>query len=86
MIVLEIEDLLDEFDVFEGLDGNPAHMDSYLTTLNYTKFYVAFEKIKSLYTITQLKDVAEYWIKQNYISPMCGLAGRIMLRKLKEVI
>jgi len=68
--IMEIEDHLQESGVFEnGIDGRPAHMDAYITVIDYKKLDCAFRDIKNNYTVEQWRQIAGHWESHAYLSP-----------------
>lgn len=68
--IIEIEDRLQEAGVIEnGLDGRPAHMDSYMTVIDYKKLDCAFNDMKNDYAAEQWRQIAGHWESHAYLSP-----------------
>ena len=78
----EMEDLFQEAGVFvNGLTDRPAHMDSYMTVLDFTVFEKTWLEIKDKFTKEEWLDSSEYWISMSYICPMASLLGKTITRK-----
>lgn len=65
-----------------GISDRPAHMDSYMTVIDFVRFDETWTKIKNDFTREEWKAACEYWLSQNYLSPMAGLLARLVQRKL----
>ena len=82
----EMEDLFQEAGVFvNGLTDRPAHMDSYMTVLDFTVFEKTWLEIKDKFTKEEWLDSSEYWISMAYICPMANLLGKTITRKFEIV-
>jgi len=70
----EIEDELHGAGVFyNGLRGEDshAHMDSYMTCINYQKLDEMWGKLKDKFNKETWIEIAKYWRTQAYLSPNC---------------
>lgn len=68
----EIEDYLQSQYVFEnGLNGKPAHMDSYMTIIDIKKLTNALKT--SPFTKDDMMNASAHWEKQAYLSPILKL-------------
>lgn len=76
----EIEDYLQEAGCFvNGLNDRPAHMDSYMTVLEYPKLNKALDSPP--FTKEELLEAADNMIYFGYLSPIAALTGKIIKRK-----
>jgi hypothetical protein len=83
----EVEDALQEAKVFyNGLrtEEDTAHMDSYMTCINYKIFFEMIEKLKDKYTVEQWKGMIKYWDYQSYLSPNSYIIARMFERIIVE--
>lgn len=84
--IMEIEDRLQASGVFEnGLDGRPAHMDCYMTIIDYKKLDCAFKDMKNDYTAEQWRQIAGHWGSHAYLSPNQAQLAFWVKRKLEAV-
>ena len=78
---LEIEDSLQEHDVFvSGIDGRPAHSDSYMTVLDYGALRTYLKQNK--FSRKDWEGAIEYWKSKKDICPVLGLLSLTMERYL----
>jgi len=81
--ILEIEDYLQDKDVFiNGISGKPAHMDSYMSIIDFKKLEQAVKK--SSFTQKEWKEAAESWEVVSYISPTTKLLSKTIQRWLTD--
>lgn len=81
-IRLVIEDYLQSKNVFlNGLNDKPAHMDSYMTVIDYENLKKALEESK--FTKEQWESCIPEWEHYGYLSPMSALLGKIIKRYLE---
>jgi hypothetical protein len=66
-----IEDYLQFHDVFTH-NSHAAHMDSYMTLIEYDRLKECLERIKDVFSQEQWKLVIEDWKFHNYHSPNAG--------------
>lgn len=84
-IYLEIEDLLQEKEVFiSGINGRPTHSDSYMTILSYKALDNAWKEISNKYNKTTWENVSNYWISQGYLTPTLYLLGKQIKRHIEK--
>lgn len=75
----EIEQFLQDEDVFlNGISGKPAHMDSYMTVLDYGALRTALKK--NPFSQDDWNTAISYWETQAYLSPTIGLLAKTMRR------
>ena len=76
----EVEDYLQEQGVFvNGLTDRPAHMDSYMTVMDFQKLDKALASCP--FTAEQMLNAAEGMEGFAYLSPMASLTSKILKRK-----
>jgi hypothetical protein len=83
----EIEDFLQEKGVFyNGLRGEEhhAHMDSYMTCINWKKLEEAWNELKPKYTKEQWEDLIKHWKHFGYCSPNCTILALTFERWLAK--
>jgi hypothetical protein len=77
----EVEDYLQGQGVFvSGVNGRPAHMDSYMTCMDFKAFDKAMKSPP--FTKTELLEAASRMAGFGYLSPMAGLASFSIQSKL----
>lgn len=82
--IFEMEETFESEGVFvNAIRETPAHMDSYMTVMDFPKFFEAWDKVKEKFTREQWISACDYWLMQNYLSPMAGLLARMVKRKLE---
>lgn len=82
----EMEELLQDAGVFRnGIDDRPAHMDSYMTVIDFVIFEKTWFEIKDKFTKEEWLDSAEYWLSMGYLSPTIKLLSRLITRKFEIV-
>jgi len=72
----ELEDFLHSEGVFfNPLKGEKhiAHMDSYMTCIDFNILYKSFLAVKSNFSDEQWKEMIKYWKSHSYCSPNCGI-------------
>jgi hypothetical protein len=82
----EVEDILQEKGVFyNGLRGEDhhAHMDSYMTCINWTIFEKVWSELADKYTKNQWLGLVKYWEAHSYCSPNCGILAATIKRKIQ---
>lgn len=78
----DMEQLLQDAGVFRnGINDRPSHMDSYMTVIDFVLFEKTWTEIKDQFTKEEWLDACEYWLGNNYLSPMQGLLARVIKRK-----
>jgi len=79
----EIEDYLQEQGVFlNGLTGEPAHSDSYMTVISFKALEEAFNNSKFKKEVWE--HCVEEWIYQGYLTPIKKLLGLTIKRWLNS--
>lgn len=77
--VHDIEDYLANRDVFvNGLDGRRAHMDSYMTVIDFINLDKAYKE--SEFKKEDWEEGVEYWKRHEYLSPTIGILRRTIER------
>lgn len=72
MNALDIEELLESYDVFiNGMTGRPACLDSYMTVIDFDKLSEFFNDF--LFDPPIVDKAITYWKSQAYLSPMFSL-------------
>lgn len=80
-IAWEFTDYLDECNVFtNGLNGEPAHMDAYLTVCDFTRLEAAIEAWRGRYTLAQWQAIVADFAAHGYLSPMETLVSKVIGR------
>ena len=81
---LDIEEYLGDNNVFlSGINGRPAHSDSYMTILDFSALQKAVGK-GNLFTRQEWTEAAEYWIEVGYLTPTLKILGLTTKRWLSE--
>jgi len=62
--IMELEDFLQERNVFLGKTGESAHMDSYGTVVDFNRLMEVWETAKTSYPAWVLEQVIAYWKNQ----------------------
>ena len=80
----DIEQYLQNKKVFENSwDGETAHMDSYMTVINFEKLEAAL--VKSPFSNDELLNAADEWQASSYLSPIHKLLSIYVKRKIKAL-
>lgn len=81
----EFEDVLNDAGVFyNGLRGpeHKAHMDSYMTCVNWEKLSAVWESVKDSCSMETWVEIANNYRKLSYLSPNCKLLHAYINNKL----
>ncbi len=82
--ILEIEDSLQEFEVFtNGFSGKPCHSDSYMTLVDFNKLDRALDHIMAKFP-ERMQDCVEYWTTSQNMQPPLRLVGLTLKRRLNK--
>lgn len=68
--ILELEDLLDEYNVCTYSDGSNACLGSYLSTISHSALTKCIEENKDKISFDDWKEASAYWNEQSYLSPI----------------
>ena len=68
--ILEIEDLLDEYNVSTYSDGSNACLGAYLSTISYFALEKCIRENKDKISFEDWEEASIYWNEQSYLSPM----------------
>lgn len=83
----EVEDHLQEKGVFyNGLRGEEhhAHMDFYMTCINWKKLEECWNELKSRFSGEQWQNMIKQWKYHAYCSPNCGIIASTFERWLVQ--
>lgn len=82
-LLFEVEDFLQNEGVFlNGNSGETAHMDSYMTVIDFVKLRSAVEKIKAELSEEEWAEVLDDWSDRQ--SPTTRAMSLFVGRQLKE--
>lgn len=68
--ILEIEDLLDEYDVSTYTNGKTAALGAYMSRISPDNLTRCIEENKDKISFDDWKEASIYWNEQSYLSPM----------------
>ena len=81
-LLWDIEQFLQDENVFEnGLNGRPAHMDSYMTVIDFGKLKAAVAKAP--FSKDELFAACKEWEASSYLSPIHKLLS-IYVKKMVD--
>ena len=85
MIQHDIEELLSDLEVFFFFfSGQPAHMDSYMTVIDFGALRTALKK--NTFSRKDWDKAVEYWELHGYLSPTIKLLASTMKRLLDNPV
>lgn len=78
--IMEMNDYLHQNGVFyNNLGGETrlAHMDSYMTCINFQKLEECWNYLKNNYTFEEWQKMIQEWKDNAYCSPNCGILAHM---------
>jgi hypothetical protein len=85
---MEIEDTFQDAGVFfNGIrgHGNKAHMDSYMTCIDYPVLIATWEKIRDSHSKTEWLELVKYWEGYAYLSPNCSQLASFVRKRTEKM-
>ena len=82
--VFEIEEYLQDNNVFvSGINGRPAHSDSYMTVVDYSNLDKCFEK--AIFTTDEWYEAIAYWLENINMQPPLKIVAKTVQRKIEKL-
>jgi hypothetical protein len=85
-MVNEIEDRLDDFEVFQnGINGGQASLGAYMTVIDFNNLNTAWDVLIKEFSIKDLNKCIGHWKYQSYLSPTFNILAGYFKNKLKDL-